>query len=484
MVKAMKPHVDWKVRTEKMGKDDLIKPDETVIISTPCGAVKGLRYGGYKLFRGIRYANAERWEPAVPVTSWEGVYDATEWGPRPLQFKAYFGRPSTAVNAFYAAESLFEENAGNYGEEGALNLNIWAPDDAVNCPVLLYIHGGAFLNGSGTDPWIDGAAYAAHGVMLVSVNYRLGPWHQVAGDGYRGNLCLTDQLSAIEWVKNNIRAYGGDPDRIVIAGESAGAMSVQCLLFSPMLKKGLISGGIIMSDGGSFFHRGTSEAVERAWNTVKETMGVKTIQELKDVPAVDIYRAWSAAVGGNVNCIYPVINGESRVCSVQDALAENKIADVPVIFGFLSEDMYPKDMYRQAVEYGQARSAADGKPVYVYYFNRKQIENDGRSFSEFGAYHAADLFYLFGTLYRGRRPYTETDVRISAAMVDYISNFCKDGDPNGDGLAEWTPVTVESRSCMNFGDDPCGMVVPDESALEAHQAKGILFPSLRGWEME
>lgn len=480
----MKPYVDWTIRTEKMTEADLEKPGQTVTISTPCGPIKGLQYNGYKLFRGVRYADAERWEPAIPVTSWEGVYDATNWGPRPLQFKAYFGRPNTAINAFYAQESLLEENEGNYSEAGSLNLNIWVPDHARNCPVLFYIHGGAFMNGSGTDPWIDGEAYAAHGVILVSVNYRLGPWHQVAGDGYKGNLCLTDQITAIQWVKNNIAAYGGNPERIVISGESAGAMSVQCLLFSPMLEEGMVAGGIIMSDGGSFFHRGTSASVEAAWNRVKERLGVQKIQDLKMLAPVDVYQAWAASVNGDVDCIYPVINGESRTCSVQDALAENKIANVPVIFGFLADDMYPKEMYQQAVDFGKARAAVGGNPTYIYYFNRKQIEPDGQSFSEFGAFHAADLFYLFGTLYRGCRPYTETDFRISKAMVDYISNFCLDGDPNGEGLAEWTPITEDSQACMNLGDAPCGMVDPDVAVLERQQERGIPFPYRKDWNQQ
>lgn len=478
----MKKKVNWKLRTEKMTAADLVNPDKTVMIGTPCGEVKGLQYDGYRLYKGIRYATCERWEPAVPITAWDGVYDATQWGPRAMQFKGMFGRPSTAVNAFYSEESLFEVN-DKYCED-ALNLNIWTPTDAENCPVLFYIHGGAFLNGSGTDPWIDGEAYAEHGVILVSVNYRMGPWHQVHGDGFKGNLCLTDQIIAIEWVKNNIEAYGGDPSRITIAGESAGAMSVQCILFSPMLKKDMIAGGIIMSDGGSFFHTGTSESVEKAWNDLKKAKNVNTIQELKALTPAEVFVAWSAAIGMpaamDVNCIYPVINGESRTCSVQDALKSNQIANVPVMFGFTSEDMYPKSMYRQAVDFGKARAAVGAKPVYVYDFNRQQIEQDG-SFSEFGAYHASDLFYVFGTPYRCRRPYNEIDFRVSAAMVDYISNFCIDGDPNGEGLAEWKPVTENYEGCMNFGDEPCGMIAPELDALEAHEKKGILFPYLKDW---
>ena len=474
----MKEGSNQSIRTRKMTPEDRKDPAATVCLETSCGKVRGLQYSGYRLFRGIPYATCRRWDPAQQVTHWDGVLDATHWGPRAMQFKGYYGRPSTAVNAFYSAEALFDYD--NPYAEDALNLNIWTPDGAENAPVLFYIHGGAFLNGSGSDPWIDGEAYARRGVILVSVNYRLGPWQQVYGDGHRGNLCLTDQITAIEWVRHNIAAFGGDSSRITIAGESAGAMSVQCLLFSPMLEKGAVSGGIIMSDGGSFFHKGTSGDVERAWQKVKEAFHAATIDELRQYPPVEIYKAWAAAVATNVDCIYPVINGESRTCCVQEALENGQIADVPVIFGFLSEDMYPRAMYQQALDYGRSRALHGGKPVYIYDFHRQQIDPDG-GVSPFGAFHAADLFYIFGTLYRGSRPYEEADFRISEAMLDYFANFCKTGDPNGAGLAPWRPITAGESGCMGFGDGPCAMMRPDLDALEAQQQKGILFPQLKDW---
>ena len=135
--------------------------------------------------------------------------------------------------------------------EDSLNLNIWTPDGAEDCPVLVYIHGGSYMTGSNTDASTDGEAYAHHGVITVAINYRLGPFHSVWGDGYTGNLALTDQLTALRWVKDNIADYGGDPERITVMGESAGAVSVQNLLISPLVEDGLISGAIMLSGGGS-----------------------------------------------------------------------------------------------------------------------------------------------------------------------------------------------------------------------------------------
>ena len=210
------PPVDdnWEQRRDKMTQeeaDQVPSADQLVTIETKLGAVQGVQMDGYREYRGIRYATSERWEEAVQVTTpWSGVYDATSWGDRCMQFKGIYGFADSVINQFYDDEALVTFPAG-YSED-ALNLNIWAPDNAENCPVLLYIHGGAYMTGSNTDTSTDGEAYANHGIITVAINYRLGPWSNVYGDGYEGNLALTDQLTAIRWVKDNIADYGGDPN--------------------------------------------------------------------------------------------------------------------------------------------------------------------------------------------------------------------------------------------------------------------------------
>ena len=219
------------LRREKMTQTEaewIPSERETVVLETALGSVRGIQRDGWREFRGIPYATAERWEQAVPVTGWEGVYDATRWGNRCAQHKGFYGTADSVVSQFYDDEALIEFPA-EYSEDG-LNLNIWTPAQKENCPVLVYIHGGSFVKGSNSDAAIDGEAYVKRGVLLVSINYRLGPFASVYGDGYTGNLALLDQLTALRWIRDNISDYGGDPGRITLMGESAGAISVQNLI--------------------------------------------------------------------------------------------------------------------------------------------------------------------------------------------------------------------------------------------------------------
>ena len=220
---------NWTLRQEKATEADAALPDENdtfTTLKTPCGEIQGVQYEGYSLYRGVRYATADRWEQAQQVTEWDGVYDATAWGDQCPQHKSYFGVDDSAINEFYTEESLIQFPAG-YSED-CLNLNIWVPDNAKDCPVLFYIHGGSFLTGSNTDPSVDGEAYAHEGIITVSINYRLGPLASAFdGENYLGNYSLSDQITALHWVRDNIKSFGGDPSRITIMGESAGAASVQ-----------------------------------------------------------------------------------------------------------------------------------------------------------------------------------------------------------------------------------------------------------------
>ena len=227
-----KPGDDWQLRREKITQEEMDwvpGDDQVVTLDTACGQIQGIQREGYQEFRGVPYATAERWKQAEQVTQWDGVYDATVWGDACTQFLGVYHMADSTVSQFYLDEAL--ASAPLEYSEDCLNLNIWAPDDAEDCPVLVYIHGGSYMTGSNADTSTDGEAYAHHGVITVSINYRLGPFHSVWGDGYTGNLALTDQLTALRWVKANIADYGGDPNRITVMGESAGAMFVAVCLF-------------------------------------------------------------------------------------------------------------------------------------------------------------------------------------------------------------------------------------------------------------
>jgi len=466
---------EWEQRRDKMTQEEADQaPDKFVSIETKLGAVKGVQKEGYREFRGIRYATAERWEEAVAVTTpWNGEYDATAWGDRCMQFKGIYGFADSVINQFYDDEALVTFPAG-YSED-ALNLNIWTPDNAKDCPVLLYIHGGAYMTGSNTDTSTDGEAYAEHGVITVAINYRLGPWSNIYGDGYEGNLALTDQLTAIRWVKENIADYGGDPSKITIMGESAGAMSVQNLLMSPLMEEGLVAGAIMMSGGGNLKQNDTpmnSAVMGVLWQQVKNAGGYSNLSELLGLSAQELFEVWALNLGElDSAAATPIMNGVSLVETVDSALKNGNIQNVPTMIGMLSEDMHPYTLYTAAVDYAKARSNAGGKPVYLYYFDRQQPGDN-----KFGAFHAADLYYAFGTLYRNWRPFNDIDYRISHNMIDYISNFVKTGDPNGAGLVKWEAATAESQQFMHFGDEEAAMITPDKSFLSDNQYTKPTFP--------
>ena len=467
---------EWQMRREKLTQEEVEQApteDQLVVLDTACGQIQGIQKDGYQEFRGVRYATAERWEQAEPVTSWEGIYDATVWGDGSCQYRGFYHMEDSTVSQFYADEAAATVPIA-YSED-SLNLNIWTPDGAEDCPVLVYIHGGSYMTGSNTDASTDGEAYAHHGVITVAINYRLGPFHSVWGDGYTGNLALTDQLTALRWVKDNIADYGGDPERITVMGESAGAVSVQNLLISPLVEDGLISGAIMLSGGGSLSEIGSPTVpalVEPIWTKVKQDLGVDSLDELKDLPAQELYAAWVAALGAYAGtATTPVLDGVALVDNVDTALDNNTVKNVPCIIGILSEDMWPYTLYDAAVEYGEKRAQAGGEPVYLSYFDRQQPGEN-----QFGAFHAADLYYVFGTLYRNWRPFDDTDYRIAEDMIDYISNFVKTGDPNGSGLAKWDSATAEEQLFMHFGDEEAAMVAPDTSALANTQIEGWVFP--------
>ncbi len=239
-----------------------------VITETRSGRVRGAVERGVSRFLGVPYAaplDGAGWLlPAEPPAPWPGERDATAFGP-------------TAPKPGYsgpAAEILTAE-PDDPGPE-CLNLNVWAPEGAQGLPVFVWIHGGAFRNGSGRNPSYDGAAFARDGVVCVSINYRLGAFGFLDTGDEHTNLGLRDQIAALRWVRDNIAAFGGDPARVTVAGESAGAMSVGSLLGSP-LADGLFTQAVLQSGAGHHaVTRGTAQRVTRA---LAERLGIAPTRE-------------------------------------------------------------------------------------------------------------------------------------------------------------------------------------------------------------
>lgn len=255
--------------------------------TTPCGVISGTacQWPGIAAYKGIRYATAGRWEFPIPVTHWDGVYDATQYGACCYQPRAFYDEAAAPGKAFYYNE--FRKGETYTYSEDCLFLNIWTPADAApgdRLPVIFYIHGGGFTGGCGHEKHFDGPVWPTKGCVAVTINYRLGPMGFVClpaladEAGSTGNYAFLDQLAALQWVRANIAAFGGDANNITIMGQSAGAMSVQQLVLSP-ITRGLFSKAVMSSGGGvsQMLTAKPAEAHYPFWKQVMETAGCSTL---------------------------------------------------------------------------------------------------------------------------------------------------------------------------------------------------------------
>ena len=409
---------------------------QTVEKTTPCGVVRGLAGERGLEFRSVRYAHAGRFQYPTLVTGWDGVYDATAFGPCCFQHRAF--EDDAKVNAFYHRE--FRQGLTfTYGED-CLSLNIWAPKAAENCPVLVYIHGGSFTGGSANEGHIGGAHFAENGVVFVAMNYRLGPYGfcahpDLAENGVCGNYGLFDQLAALQWVKANIAAFGGDPDRVTVMGQSAGAMSVDILVSSP-LAKGLFSGAVLLSGAGlqRFLLRPkTPEQARGFWEKVCENAGCKTAGDLRALDAKTLYYAWRAACKAmklSMPYTFPVYDGALLTAA---SFAKSRVPDVPYLLGVTSEDMLPIVLEGLTKKWARLAKQHNEKPCSVYNFARR-LPGDDR-----GAWHSADLLYAFSTLDYSWRPFEAVDREISYRLSAALCAFAACGDPNCSAVPHWAP---------------------------------------------
>ena len=273
--------------------------------TTPCGVISGTacQWPGIAAYKGIRYATAGRWEFPVPVTHWDGVYDATQYGACCYQPRAFYDEAAAPGKAFYYNE--FRKGETYTYSEDCLFLNIWTPADAApedKLPVIFYIHGGGFTGGCSHEKHFDGPVWPTKGCVAVTINYRLGPMGFVClpelaeEAGSTGSYAFLDQLAALQWVRANIAAFGGDPNNITIMGQSAGAMSVQQLVLSP-ITRGLFSKAVMSSGGGvsQMLTAKPAEAHYPFWKQVMETAGCSTLAEFRALAPARLFAAWDAA---------------------------------------------------------------------------------------------------------------------------------------------------------------------------------------------
>lgn len=476
----------------------------TVEQHTPDGVIAGTRVadGGVRIFTGIPYAappvGALRWKAPEPVTPWKGVLPAREFGPRAMQGRIF--------------DDMVFRDAGP--SEDCLYLNVWAPPaaDGAKLPVMVWIHGGGFVAGASSEPRQDGTQLARKGVIVVSMNYRMGIFGFLAHPGLTresperasGNYGLMDMIAALHWVRRSIRSFGGDPDNVTIFGESAGAAAVNALMASPQAR-GLFHRAI--AESGTIFSRGgrpmlmRAEAEERNLAFARAEFGTTAIAELRARPAGELLAAtlkeprfrFGLVVDGAVltadarstfgtgrQAPVALLAGWNRdedghrgfLGDAEPTLA-NYTARAQARFGTRAETflrLYPASTNAEArraaadlatdervgystwkwLELHQATSAS---PVYRYKFGQTlPLAADATPGTEPAAPHACEIEFVFQMLETKPLPWRAEDHAVSALMAGYWTNFARTGNPNGPGLPEWPASDAEhGHAVMHFG---------------------------------
>lgn len=472
---------------------ELISAQKADVIKTDAGKISGTTSvnGDVRIFKGIPFAAPPvgnlRWKAPQPVQAWKGIREcitppASAMQAKPVPFYCW-------SKEFLAPESPLSEDC--------LYLNVWTASKSANerRPVIVWIHGGAFTGGSGTVPLYDGEEMARKGVVFVTINYRLGIFGFLAHpalsaespDKVSGNYGILDQIAALKWVKQNIAVFGGDPRNVTIAGQSAGAFSVNMLVVSP-LAKGLFQKAIAHS-GGMFGKTPalgqTLKAMEASGEQVMQKLGVSTISELRALSAeklMAVQGRWGITID---NVVIP---------PVYETFAAGKQNDVPTISGWNADDGVSfgppakADAFKANVEkqYGanadefleffpantddeagksqklasqlffgwnnyawatMQTSHGKGK-AYLYYFTHVPPGEPN-----YGAFHSAEFGYALKTLKLWNRPFTEADYKLSDIMSSYWVNFAKTGNPNGEGLPVWPVFNPASPQIIDLGDE-------------------------------
>jgi carboxylesterase type B len=403
-----------------------------ITLKTPCGTLTGLCQDSLSIFQGIPYCRTPRFQQPQEITQWDQTIDVTKDGANAAQYGAFCDE-SKDVGSFYYKE-FRQETRFTYTED-YLTLNIVAPAKARNCPVLAFVHGGGFEIGTvGEMPYGKCAMYARHGIVFVSIGYRLNVFSL-----YRClNLGLYDIACAFQWLSKNIASFGGDPEKMTAIGQSAGAMSLTDLSFSSLLKP-YVKGMVLMSGGGaipSLAHPLSKRDAAPFWDRIRAEAGAQSEEELLRVPSEALWKAWFKVRSQTADSklIQPGIDGKIIRDYPVRMLKKGEQLDVPYLLGLTSQDMMGPVMLHMAEQWGEKAHCQGKTPVYAYLFSRTL---PGGSYK---AFHASDLWYLFGSMGLSWRPFDEKDIALSEEMAAHIAAFVKSGDPNVKGTSPWVPL--------------------------------------------
>ena len=421
------------------------------VVETKAGKLRGFQLDGTYAFHGVKYADAKRFHQPTPVEPWEGIKNALAYGyvcPMLQQ-----DQPSNELMVPHRYWPL---------DENCQYLNIWTQhlDPNAKKPVLVWLHGGGFAAGSSIEHIAyEGENMSKYGdVVVISLNHRLNILGYLDlspfGEEYKnsGNAGNADMVAALQWIHENIANFGGDPENITVFGQSAGCMSVQTLVSSP-LTENWISKAIFQSAGGydTGLNRDMplSEA-ETIGQEFVELTGAKTLEELRAIPAekiVELQEEFGRVNPSRMLSFVPNIDNHLLTCGYNEAVTEGKIKDIPYMLGSTADDIgvFPEmkekgehgGIYKGCINWSLALEKLGRKPAYVYYFTRALLGDDA------GAFHSSELWYMFGTLGRSWRPKTEGDYALSKEMMDDWTNFMKTGNPNAEGKDDWKPCTKD-----------------------------------------
>jgi para-nitrobenzyl esterase len=456
-----------------------------------------------KAFLGLPYAAPPvgdlRWKAPAPPAAWKGVRDATHFGNRCAQWQIW-------------TDYLFLDPGPS---EDCLYLNVYTPAGAnanSKLPVMFWIHGGGYAAGAGSEPRYTDSPLVEKGVVLVTINYRLGVFGFLASSdlaaenaGHAGNYGLLDMAAALRWVKRNIASFGGDPANVTIFGESAGSFAVSTLLAAPdargLFHKAIGESGAVFSDVLPLSTLAERSPRDQQW---ADSQGAKSLAELRAIPTQELIEAESKQP---VGWFSPVIDGSFVKEAVPTTYAAGRQAHVPTIIGWnrderagtLSKDMtvekwkafaaehygpqaaqflqaFPGDSDQQAMQsadsyttdqfialsawkWAQAQSRTGGAPVYRYRFDLPATPSETHPEGKY-AFHSDELEYVFGTLdVRRGATWRPEDRKLSEQMMEYWTNFARTGDPNGKRLPAWprydtTHELIHLDGTITSGKDP------------------------------
>lgn len=467
------------------------------IIQTDKGKIEGTYNadGSIRIFKGIPYAAPPlgelRWAAPQEGNSWDTVMACKSFGPSPIQ-----NDPAP----FYCWTEEFIAQPEPLSED-CLHLNVWtsAKSSKEKQPVFVWIYGGGLSSGSSNCDIYDGEEMARQGVVFVSLNYRVGVLGFMAhpelsaesGHNASGNFGFLDQIAALEWVKKNISAFGGDPENVTIAGQSAGAFSVNTLIASP-LAKGLFHKAVLQSGGllSNRLHQDL-ESAEKAGTHFMEVAGQSSLADLRKMAAEELQAISNDTSVGRFGV---TLDGYVLPENLMKHFANGLHQQLPVMAGWVTGDgsfLGPLDMsvadYQSEAESLFGDKAADylkifpasteeevrqmkskwtllnfagitphllagfnSEPTYVYEF--AHVSPDKENFPNYGAFHTSEVPFALHSLHTWKRPWRSIDQEIESMMSAYWVNFAKSGDPNGDNLPEWKAYDKDSGNILRIDE--------------------------------